>query len=124
MKVIICETMLKPREVPVASSTGDGTVWFVTSPTLFNDSFCDCPGFQYRGECRHCKEVDAARCKWYTPVGKHQVSRCPMCNARTKEYDLEPEYDTILPELKLKVLDLRDEKTQEAFFKVLKDYGI
>lgn len=92
MRVAICETRLKPRLLPMISSK-DSNVKYITIPsTLWNDPVCDCPGFQFRGSCRHVLEVEADKCewaaKWHEMPENH---RCPKCGAPAIFFELDPE---------------------------------
>jgi len=102
MKVVICETMLRPSIISVPSeSKGDGTVYDVVSSTLFNDSLCTCPGFQFRGTCKHVRLAGNVRCTYHRGAcetdfkdwwdGKLGV--CPTCSTRLVLYELDPEFD-------------------------------
>jgi len=97
-KVLVCRSQIKPQLTEVASSKGDGTTYTVIGSTFFNDYVCECKGYEMRGECRHVREVDEARCtfEWEKadenmPIGK--VGDCPECNEPLIVYELEPEFD-------------------------------
>lgn len=54
---------------------------------------CDCPGFLYRGECRHQEEALQQTCWWPIRPGVNTVEqtakqqrdkRCPVCDGPTK----------------------------------------
>lgn len=100
-KVVICETLLKPQEIPVPSSMGDGSYYMVVARTIFNDPVCDCKGFQFRGTCKHITLVDSARCGYYRPAqkldidsdGDGNVGRCPSCRSALILYELDPEFE-------------------------------
>jgi hypothetical protein len=97
-KVLICETMLKPREVAVPSSKGDGTYWTVIPSTLFNDEVCDCPGFQFRGSCKHVKLIEEFKCSYYSTSPKiikaaKEGDSCPVCAEKLILFETEPEYE-------------------------------
>lgn len=96
-KVVVCETLLKPQEIPVPShSAGDGTFYNVISRTLFNDSVCDCKGFLFRGSCKHIGLVEKGICNFYRPPTDEDTAdnlgRCPVCHNVLVLYELEPEF--------------------------------
>lgn len=101
-KVIICETMLKPSIISVPSeSKGDGTTYDVVSSTLFNDSLCTCPGFQFRGTCKHIRLAGNTRCSYHQITTREQIEawidgkndNCPFCGSHLILYELDPEFD-------------------------------
>jgi hypothetical protein len=69
------------------TSSRDESVTYVAECDGF-EVHCTCPGFQYKKECRHAKEVYEAACRWNeewnsmgftivkTDDGDH---RCPAC---------------------------------------------
>lgn len=97
-KVVVCETMLKPLEVILASSQGDGSTYTVIGRTVYNDPVCDCKGFQFRGTCKHVKAVDEAMCNFHrVPTDEEQqgadLGRCPTCLHPLILFELEPEWE-------------------------------
>lgn len=100
-RVILCQTMLKPSIVSVPSeSKGDGTTYEVVSSTLFNDSFCTCPGFQFRGTCKHVRLTGNNRCSYYRGACESDLKdwwdgklMCPMCGENVILYELDPEFE-------------------------------
>lgn len=101
-KVVICESMLRPSVISVPSeSQGDGTTYEVVSSTLFNDSFCTCPGFQFRGTCKHERLIAETRCTYHRVAREDdtqgwwngELGKCPMCSTRLILYELDPEFD-------------------------------
>jgi hypothetical protein len=102
MKVVICETMLRPSVVSVPSeSKGDGSAYEVVSSTLFNDSFCTCPGFQFRGYCKHVTMVGNARCTFnraacetdFKDWWDDKLGTCPTCSSKLILFNMEPEWE-------------------------------
>lgn len=99
-KVVICETMLRPSVISVPSSKGDGTTYDVVASTIFNDSFCTCPGFNFRGECKHASLVGDERCTYYRSACEidfkdwwdDKLGKCPTCSSTLILYELEPEF--------------------------------
>lgn len=106
-KVILCETMLKPSIVPMASeSRADGTYYEVVGATLFNDPVCECPGFQFRGKCKHVAMIEGTRCTFHIVPTEEQLEeimeqglggsvpdRCPICHNPMILYELNPELE-------------------------------
>lgn len=98
-KVVVCETLLKPQEIPIPSSIGDGTYYMVVAQTIFNDPVCDCKGFQFRGTCKHVKMVEEARCNYHRAPDAEDdnlyefMERCPNCQSKLILYELDPEFD-------------------------------
>jgi hypothetical protein len=95
-KVVVCETMLKPLQIPIASSKGDGTVYTTIAATLFNDPVCDCPGFQFRGKCKHVSLLEDTRCFFHRPAtedDKDLDERCPTCRSPLVLFELDPELE-------------------------------
>lgn len=91
-KVVVCETMVKPEIVPIPSSKGDGTYYDVIAKTLFNDSVCTCPGYQFRGTCKHVELVDQTRCTFHTP-DLDTTGNCPVCHHPLIEFELDIEFE-------------------------------
>jgi len=98
-KVVVCETLVRPREIPIPSSIGDGTYYIVIAKTIFNDSVCDCKGFQFRGTCKHVTMVDEAICQFHRLPSEIELETgaarglCPDCGEELLLYELEPEFD-------------------------------
>lgn len=100
-KVRICETMVRPRLVEVNSESKEGVTWTVIPSTIFNDSLCDCPAWQFskpKWEPAHCKHTDKAdeeRCHWMVPLDVHseKLQSCPVCNEPAVTFNPEPEFD-------------------------------
>jgi len=47
---------------------------------------CTCPGFKYRGTCRHIREVSSERCAWHQEYNNPEFAevndddpKCPRC---------------------------------------------
>jgi len=64
----------------VASRTEDKFYTVRVSVELGFSIVCDCPGFQFRGACRHVEEVEKRVCGW-TSFLELDVSCCPRCGA-------------------------------------------
>jgi hypothetical protein len=90
--------MLRPQEIPIPSSKGDGTFYLPVTPTLFNDPICDCPGFNFRGKCKHVTKVAEDMCEFHRIPTKIELKKgvegmCPDCTSRLVLYELDPEFD-------------------------------
>lgn len=98
-KIVVCETLLKPREIPIVSSVGDGAYYTVISQTIFNDAVCECKGYQFRGTCKHVAAVDEMMCHYYRQptqgdlLDLENLGRCPECRSKLLLYELEPEFE-------------------------------
>lgn len=93
MKVVICETRIKPRLIQKESSRGDGTIYITIPSTIWNDPVCDCKGFQFRGYCRHTEEVEANACRFVEPYPGPIDTECPLCQNPLVVFEIEPEFD-------------------------------
>src|SRR5689334_18276109 len=56
-----------------------------------NESICDCPGYSYRGSCRHQQIALESLCRWDELVGPEaqtefhvKSNTCPRCGGKTK----------------------------------------
>ena len=98
-KVVLCETMLKPVVVPFASeSKGDGTIYEVVGRTVYNDPVCECPGFQFRGRCKHVAMLETARCTYHRVASEadlesDDLGRCSICQHPLVLFELDPELE-------------------------------
>jgi hypothetical protein len=94
MKVVICETRLKPRLVPVPSSKGDGSYYITIPSTMWNEAICDCKGFTYRGTCRHIDEIESSRCEYVREWKGEAEGTAGLCpnGHHLLIFELEPEF--------------------------------
>lgn len=97
-KIVVCETLLKPQEFPVASSAGDGTFYTVIARTIYNDPVCECKGYEFRGTCKHITMISESMCDHYQPATEEDLTeqnlgRCPVCNNKLVLFELEPEFE-------------------------------
>lgn len=81
--------------MPFVSSKGDGTVWHVTTPTIYNEAICDCPGYNFRGTCKHIGIALADRCTRTAPLNQrgHLHHTYCECGEKMVIFDPEPEFD-------------------------------
>lgn len=71
-----------------------GKIHTTVGKTLFNDSFCDCEGFEFRGYCRHTEELDEDYCRWFTgDVSEPMPESCPSCGGEVIKYTFDLEFD-------------------------------
>lgn len=94
MKIRVCSTIIHPREVLTPSKSTPGKIYTTITPTILNDSFCDCPGFQWHGGvCTHTKEVDANQCNWYVwPAEDYaKILECPECGGQVEDFETKSE---------------------------------
>lgn len=98
-KVVVCETLLKPQEIPIPSSVGDGTYYTVIARTIYNDPVCECKGYEFRGTCKHIAMVEEAMCDYHRPptqgdlADENNLGRCPICRNKLILFELDPEWD-------------------------------
>ena len=92
MKVRLCSTLVKPREVKVQSQTQAETYTVIPS-TVWNDGICSCKGFFFKGKCKHLTDVESGLCDYMTKNLETPLGDCPLCGAPLVDFELEPEYD-------------------------------
>lgn len=92
MKIVVCKSLVEPRYVLQPSISDPPSVHYVIPSTIWNDPICDCLGYFFNERCRHIDEVEEGRCTWFTKDLSYRGS-CPNCNADTKIFELEPEFD-------------------------------
>lgn len=95
MLIRVCSTVIHPREVLTPSKSSPGTVYTTVTPSILNDSFCDCPGFQYRGgRCSHVQREELNRCEWYgTPAANYAtIMKCPDCGSPVEDFETRSEF--------------------------------
>lgn len=94
--------MLRPSVIAVTSeSKGDGSTYDVVSSTLFSDSFCTCPGYQFRGYCKHISAVMDSRCTYrrgacetdFKDWWDGKLGYCPECDSKLILFEMEPEFE-------------------------------
>jgi len=86
-----CETNLQWQEVEIPSASTKGRVYSVSIPAWggTEDVICDCPGYQYRGQCRHTAAALAKICNWSSESSVPQTEEqrrnriCPRCGGPT-----------------------------------------
>jgi hypothetical protein len=79
------------QEIPVKSSNPENAPYIVTIPSwAVEDAICSCPGFEYRGKCRHLSEASAKICSWseidsdFRQTEEQKRKRiCPKCGNKT-----------------------------------------
>ena len=91
MIVRICKSLIEPRELLIPSSKKDGTYYRVVSSSLLNDAVCDCPGFLYRGSCRHINECALSACP--LKLYPHERIKCLDCGEYLVDFEIDPEFD-------------------------------
>lgn len=83
-----CSNAVGWTVVAVPSASEEGLVHMVTLAE-WGEYLCDCPGFQFRGICRHKAEAESHRCRWEEgeapcqSVGERETHRCPACGSPT-----------------------------------------
>jgi hypothetical protein len=95
MLVRMCSTMIHPREIQTPSKTSAGTVYTTITPTILNDSFCDCRGFHFNGgKCSHTQMVDENQCDWYRWPAEDfaKLTECPDCGAPVEDFETRSEF--------------------------------
>jgi len=86
-----CASNFDWREVEVPSSTDPGKKYSVSIPPWGDDEdiTCDCPGYLFRGSCRHTKAALERVCGWTSESKVPQTAEqardhiCPRCGGPT-----------------------------------------
>lgn len=94
MLIRVCSTTIHPREILTASSSSDA-VYTTITPTILNDSFCDCRGFHFNGgKCSHTKAAEENQCEWHMfPAEDFQnITECPDCGAPVEDFETRSEF--------------------------------
>lgn len=91
-RVRLCKTMVQPIEVKVASQSKAETYTVIPS-TVWNDAICSCPGFHYRGQCKHVDSIESSLCSYVTNDLSGPLSPCPDCGSSLVEFEFGPEFD-------------------------------
>lgn len=94
MRIRVCSTIIHPREVNTPSNSSPGVTYTTITPTILNDAFCDCPGYQWNGGvCSHTKIVDEGQCNWMEPdaVAWQFLADCPECGAPLEDFETDSE---------------------------------
>lgn len=77
------------QAVRVQSDSDDKIVYTVlVSPWRANESICDCPGYLFRGSCKHLKRASDDVCRWTGAPGEPRHDACPTCGGPLK-YEVE-----------------------------------
>jgi len=87
VRIRVCPTLLEPQQVEVASSDPKKPPYVVTTATLLgNDAVCSelCPGYMFRGKCRHIQEATERAVCFY---GTRDMSeeKCPKCGRELQD---------------------------------------
>jgi len=81
------------QEVQVPSATDEKVYYLVTLPPWDRteaEAVCECPGYEFRGRCRHQREALEKICNWSEldsrPQTDDERSRriCPECKGPTQ----------------------------------------
>jgi uncharacterized Zn finger protein len=86
-----CSSNLDWQTVEVKSSSREGVAYEVSIPPWGGgeDITCDCPGFVFRGYCRHTRAALSKICNWTSddpvPQSEEQMRDhvCPRCGRPT-----------------------------------------
>ena len=81
------------QEVAVPSATDESAYYLVTLPPWDRneaEAVCKCPGYEFRGRCRHQREALEQICNWSELDSQPQTTDqqrdriCPECGGPTK----------------------------------------
>lgn len=77
--------------VEVPSASDPKKTYTISGTVLSGKIKCSCPGYQFRGTCKHLK-VDVQQCGWQEVVGPEKQTQeqrdrciCPRCGGPTAE---------------------------------------
>lgn len=83
-----CDTDCITEQMLSSKGTGEYTVTACHDETM---SSCTCPGYGYRGKCRHITELREKLCSWNEQVGpeaqtpqQEMEAVCPKCGGPTR----------------------------------------
>ena len=92
MLVYICSSALYPKDIITESSSSPGKEYITTTATMFNEAVCGCPGFHFRGSCKHIDQVEY--CDWWSSLGETESGDypygCPQCGGPVELYETDP----------------------------------
>ncbi len=81
------------QEIEVPSSSDETVYYLVTLPPwdrTEDEAVCECPGYEFRGRCRHQREALGMVCNWSELDGidqtddQRQEQICPECGGKTQ----------------------------------------
>jgi hypothetical protein len=60
----------------------------LVSPWKVTESICDCPGYLFRGQCKHLSRASDDVCRWVGFPEDAKRDECPQCGGPLK-YEVE-----------------------------------
>ena len=98
MLVYICSSAIYPEDIKTESNSEPGKEYTTVTPTLFNEAICTCPGFHFRGHCKHVEQFEHVCTFWMKAEEWEAMCRydgadyktCFKCGAPMELYETEP----------------------------------